>query len=101
DSDSSPTANDVDSSGRPGLAPPAADSCNFSPAGETAKISTLSCLSCRNFWLSSSCVLSSLAVGTAVLAPGNRCECTSPWTLPASCEGTCGMWQSAHIIGVA
>ena len=47
------------------------------PSGVIAKISTLSCLSCKNFWVASSCAASRFAKGTAVFAARNRCECNS------------------------
>ncbi len=71
-------------------------------AGDTAKISTLTCLSCKNFWLAVNWVVSSFAVGTAVCllretdaSVRTRLHFLHPSMAPG------GMWQSAHIIEVA
>ncbi len=69
-------------------------------AGDTAKISTVRAPLFRNPSVSFSWAASSFAVGSAVFAPGKRCECTNPLMLPASFEGSAGMWQSAHCCGL-
>src|SRR5258708_12998227 len=87
---SSPTANEVASSEEGSAVPPL-----LGGAGDMAKISTVT-VSFMKSSVSLSCAGSSFAVGRAVLAPGKACECTTPFTAPASADLTPGMWQSAH-----
>ena len=126
---SSPTAKVVCKDGAGGFvvvtaaAPAPAIACSpvsedFPPArfsGESAKISTLTSRSVRNFSVSSRCTLSSLAKGNAVFAATKLWEWIEPFfaeatklanqppipaglgaKLPASSDGFSGIWQSAQ-----
>jgi hypothetical protein len=98
--DSSPTANVLAiagaASGAPAwaVAPAAGASTRAMP-----KMSTEIWPSRRKSCTTLSCTGSRLTNGSAVLAPGNRCDRTLPFFAAGSFESTSGMWQSAHFGG--
>ena len=97
--DSSPTANVLD---RRGSAVPRASASSGGGASATRvmpKTSTEICPSRRKSCTSRSCSSSPLTKGSAVLAPGKRCERTRPSRAAGSSDGTSGMWQSRQVWG--
>ena len=99
--DSSPCAN-VELS-RGSAAPAAfADAASPSPSPPRTRPNTsiVTAPAFRNACVTSSWSLSPFTKGSAVLAPGKRCEWIFPSRAAGSFDGTSGMWQSAHICGL-
>ncbi len=98
---SSPTAKVVDATGPSAARRRISGAAGSFSAGEAAKMSTVTALSCRKRSVTRNCSASWLANGTAVLAAGNRCEWTIPLWFPRSFDGTSGIWQSTQFEDVA
>ena len=97
--DSSPAANVVLRRGSP--PPTARPSRPSGSPGTRPNTSIVTAPDCRKAWVTCSCSSSRLTKGSAVLAPGKRCEWTLPSRAAGSFAGTSGMWQSAQPWGFA
>ena len=67
--------------------------------GTRPNTSTVTAPDFRKACVTCSCSSSRLTKGSAVFAPGKRCECTLPSLAAGSFDGTSGMWQSAQPCG--
>ena len=95
--DSSPAANVVLSRGSPPAT--ARVSRSSGSPGTRPNTSSVTAPDFRNAWVTCICSSSRLTKGSAVFAPGKRCECTLPSLAAGSFAVTSGMWQSAQPCG--